>query len=145
MRSLAILMALCGACSTATKANLIESSISDYRRRQELFEATLEVLDRNPEYVDEFFQLTLRHHATLERFVVNETRALKDPKLARLVSMYLRDEPRAFEEIMEQSFEHSANRPAAQRALAAALRKALHDPEKRKTLEKTLKEALEGE
>jgi recombinational DNA repair protein (RecF pathway) len=131
----------CG-CATSTKAALIEKGVADDRRRQEIFEATLEVLDRNPQYVDEFFAMTRKHHATLERFTVDETRALKDPKLARLNATYLRDQPEALQEVMEQILAHAEDRPGAQKALADAMKSAFKDPTQRKTLKESMKAAL---
>jgi hypothetical protein len=129
-------------CATSTKSALIEKGVADDSRRHELFEATLEMLDRNPRYVDEFFELTRQHHATLERFTVDETRALKDPKLARLNAMYLRDQPAALQEVMEQILIHSEDRPDAQKALADAIKSAFKDPTQRKTLKESIKAAL---
>jgi len=142
MRVLIALALVSTACATSTKSSLIEKTVHDDQRRHEIFEATLEMLDRNPAYVDEFFEMTRKHHATLERFTVNETRALKDPKLARLNALYLRDQPEALQEVMEQILEHSDNRPGAQKALADAMKAAFKDPAQRKTLKESMKAAL---
>jgi len=145
MRLLIVLaLAACG-CATSTKATLIEKGVADDQRRHEIFEATLEVLDHNAAYVDEFFEMTRKHHANLERFTVVETRALKDPKLARLNAMYLRDQPEALQEVMEQILAHSDNRPEAQKALADAIKAAFKDPNQRKTLKESMKAALKDE
>ncbi|HXU68571.1 MAG TPA: hypothetical protein VN947_04540 [Polyangia bacterium] len=145
MRVLLFFALAASACATSTKATLIEKGVADDKRRQEIFEATLEVLDRNPQYVDEFFEMTRKHHATLERFTVDETRALKDPKLARLNAMYLRDQPEALQEVMEQILAHSEHRPDAQKALADAMKAAFKDPAQRKTLKESLKAALKDD
>lgn len=142
MRTWGLLILFAAGCSTTTKATLIEKGLRSDKERHEIFEATLQMLDRNPAYVDEFFELTLKHHATLERFTVNSARSLADPTLARLNAMYLRDQPRALKEVMEQILEHSENRPDAQQALSEAMKDAFKDPDKRATLKETMKDAL---
>ena len=142
MRVLLLFAVATAACATSTKATLIDKAVANEQRRHEIFEATLEVLDRNPEYVDDFFAMARQHHATLERFTVDETRALKDPKLARLNAMYLRDQPEALQEVMQQILEHSDDRPGAQKALADAMKAAFKDPTQRKTLKESMKAAL---
>ena len=145
MRFILVVAVAASACATSTKSTLIEKGVADDQRRHEIFEATLEMLDRNPAYVDEFFEMTRNHHATLERFTVNETKALKDPKLARLNAMYLRDQPEALQEVMEQILAHSDNRPGAQKALADAMKSAFKDPTQRKTLKESMKAALKDQ
>jgi hypothetical protein len=42
-------------CSTAAKENLMRSALDDRDAREEWFQATLEILDSHPEYVDHFY------------------------------------------------------------------------------------------
>jgi len=144
MRGIALALCLAG-CSAATQSTIIEKGVASPKERHRAFEAVLVLLDRNPDYVDEFFALARKHHATLERFTVNQARALADPKLARLTAMYLRDQPDSLRQVVEQLLEHSEHRPAAQKAFADALETALHDPQMRTTLKESLKEALKGD
>jgi len=137
-------VALAG-CSAATQSVVIEKGMRSDTERHRAFEAVLQMLDRNPDYVDEFFALARKHPAALERFTVDETRALADPKLARLMAMYLRDQPASVREIVTQLIEHIDQRPEAQKALADAIEAAFKDPHQRQALKETLKQALKGD
>lgn len=140
-----IVVLLLAGCSAHTQSALIETGMKSATERHRAFEAVLEMLDHNPDWVDEFFELARKHRATLERFTVDETRALRDPKLARLMAMYLRDQPESVREIVLQLIEHIDQRPGAQKALADAIEAAFKDPHQRQVLKQTLKQALKGD
>jgi hypothetical protein len=110
-------------CATSSKAKLLEKAYQNPERRRELFEANLEVLDRNPEYVDQFFALARQHPPTLERFVENQSAQLDhDPALAAMTAKHLRRHPKGLEVTMAQTLDAAERDGAARRAIANAVR-----------------------
>jgi hypothetical protein len=156
-------------CATSTKAKILEKSFADAERRHELFEANLEVLDRNPAYVDEFFAQARKHPATLDRFIENQSRALEtDDPLAAMTAEHLRAHPKALQRTMINTLDAVERDGAGRRAVANAMReraaiaadivveehdalsalgkamasKAAKDPAKRDDLRKAVKDAV---
>ncbi len=110
-------------CATSTKASLLEKTLRNDKERHELFEANLEVLDRHPGWVDEFFRLTLQHRATLDRIVEDQTAELEsNPMLARLTAEHLRRDPKALQITMTSVLDAVEHDAAARRAIANAVR-----------------------
>ena len=119
-----LLALLLGAgCATSTEAKLLEKGYSKDERRHKLFEANLEVLDRNPTYVDEFFAMARQHPRTLQRFIENQSRTLEhDPELATMTAEHLRAHPRALEMTMIHTLDAAERDGAARRAIANAMK-----------------------
>jgi hypothetical protein len=107
-------------CGVTLKRDLVATTFDNYGERQEFIEATLEVLDRHPEYTDEFFAHALRHPATLDRFVMNTTAHLSDPEMAALTARYLVRNPRGLHEILVQTLD-AARGTEPKRAIASAI------------------------
>jgi hypothetical protein len=121
MRSVLALLLL-GSCATSGKAKLITVAFEDQGRRRDLFEATLRVLDRNPEWVDEFYALARSHRPTLEGFIENTARDLSNEKLATITARHLAAHPAGLRTILERSMDAASDHPAAKKAIAEAVR-----------------------
>jgi hypothetical protein len=120
MRLLLAVLLLAG-CATSTKAKLITAAFDDPGRRRELFEANLRVLDRNPEWVDEFYAEARSHRPTLERFLENAARTLSDEKLAGMTARHLVAHPAGLRTVLERSMDAASGNPAAKKAIAEAV------------------------
>lgn len=125
MRTLAPLVtavALAGAaCSPEGKAEITDQAFDDPGRRTEMLEATLRVLDAHPDYVDELFQLTLRHPRTLDRLLANTARGVEQRELARRVAGHLTAHPDGLREVMIATLDAARDRRKAQGAIVDAM------------------------
>jgi hypothetical protein len=110
------------ACTVAQKRQAVEVATDDPGRRREAFEATLRVLDENPAYVDEFFQLARGHEATLGRFLRNSARALDEPWLAEATAHELVLAPAGLRQVMVATVDAARDRPDARAALLGSMR-----------------------
>jgi hypothetical protein len=90
-------------------------------QRAEALEATLRVMDENPEYVDELFALAARHPATLERFLQNHARNLTRDELARMTAKHLAAHPPGLKHVMIKNLDEISDDPAAMQAVAEAM------------------------
>jgi len=108
-------------CSAAQEKPAIETVLTSPATRQESFEATLRVLDAHPEYVDEFFRLTLKHPSTLERFLDNDARNLENDDLARRTAAHLAAHPAGLYRIMLKTLDAISDKPLAMSAVAKAM------------------------
>ena len=108
-------------CSVGQKQNLLETAFDDDGRRQEFFEATLRVLDENPEYVDEFFVHAKKHPKTMDRFVSNTARDLRDEKLAAMTAKHLAKNPESLKQVLVQTLEAAKTDAKARQAIATAI------------------------
>jgi hypothetical protein len=113
------------ACSPSVKTRraVLDSALSTQPARQKSFEATLQVLDEHPEYVDELFQQLLEHPPALNRFLAVSVSGLKDPAFAALLARHLTRQPRSLTEVMVQVLEAGRDKPEAQQAMARSLEK----------------------
>jgi hypothetical protein len=111
------------ACTVPQKKAAVAASVDDPERRRESFEATLRVLDENPEYVDEFFRLALeRHPATLGRFLRDTVRTYDDSeKLVEWSAAELVQEPPSLHRILVATLDAAAEREPARAAIARAI------------------------
>lgn len=109
------------ACSPAQKRPVVATALDDPEMRRESFEATLRVLDANPQYVDELFQKTLAHPKTLDRLLQNTARQLRDEKLARHAARHLTAHPESLKMTLIASLDEMADQPDAMNATAAAI------------------------
>jgi hypothetical protein len=109
------------ACSASQKQAAVETAVDDPDRRRETFEATLRMLDRHPEYVDEFFQQALAHPATLDRFVKDTVARLDERELATKVAAELAARPASLHRILVETLDAAAPRPDAQAAIGRAI------------------------
>jgi hypothetical protein len=114
------------ACSVAQKKAAVEATTGDAGRRRELFEATLRVLDENPAYVDEFFELARDHRATLGRFLRNSARALDERWLAEITAEELVRAPAGLRQVMVATVDAAGDRPEARAALLGSMRDRAH-------------------
>jgi hypothetical protein len=123
MRHAALVTAVLGiaGCTTHGKAEITEAAFEDGARRVEILEATLRVLDAQPRYVDELFQLALRHPRTFERLLANTAGGLADRDLAELVARQLVAHPRGLERVMIETLDAAKTKPKAQAAIVGAI------------------------
>jgi hypothetical protein len=110
-----------GGCSAGAQKPAIATALDDPGRRQESFEATLRVLDENPQYVDELFQASLKHPATLDRLLRNTARELERDEFARFTAKRLVAEPKGLQQILIATLDDASDDPAALRAAANAM------------------------
>jgi hypothetical protein len=108
-------------CSTTTKESLMRAALERDEARKEWFEATLRILDKRPEYVDEFYVLAREHPATLDRFIDNTSRGLKDEELARMTARHLVKHPASLRQILVQTLRQSEKWEGARAAIAKAI------------------------
>lgn len=117
-----VLVVLALACTVSQKREAVEVGTADPGRRQELFEATLRVLDEKPEYVDEFFQQAKKHPATLGRFLRNTAGELQASRqLTEWTAAELVREPGSLEAILVATLDAAAERKPAREAIARAI------------------------
>jgi transcription termination factor NusB len=121
-----IALTLSSACSAGTQKPAIETVMKNDEQRAEALEATLRVMDENPEYVDELFALALRHPATLERFLENHARNLTQDELARMTAEHLAAHPPGLKHVMIKNLDEISDDPAAMQAVAEAMLERSH-------------------
>ena len=123
MRHLLLVVALATlfGCSIGQKESLLETAFAEKERRQEFFEATLRVLDDNPEYVDEFFVHANKHPKTMDRFVSNTARELQNEKLAQMTARHLAKNPASLKQVLVQTLEAAKTDAKAREAIATAI------------------------
>ncbi len=122
--SLLLLLPLAGCIhSTGVEPRrfFMDKAMKNEVERRELFEATLRVLDENPEYVDQLFRLMLEHRSSLNRFLAINSSGLDDPQYAGLMARHLVRHPAPLTEVMIQVLEAAKDNPEAQRAMALAM------------------------
>ncbi len=112
---------LSGGCSTTTKESLMRSALEGDEARQEWFEATLRILDTRPEYVDQFYELVRKHPGTLDRFIQNTSRGLKDEQLAQMTARHLVKHPPSVYQVLIQTLRESDGWEGARAAIADAI------------------------
>jgi hypothetical protein len=110
------------ACTVGQKRAAVGVATDDAGTRREMFEATLRLLDENPTYVDEFFQLARAHPATLGRFLRNNARALDERWLAEATAEELVRAPAGLRQVMVATVDASADHPDARAALLGSMR-----------------------
>ncbi|WP_257448595.1 hypothetical protein [Archangium lipolyticum] len=123
--SLLLLLPLAGCVhSTGVEPRrfFMDKAMKNEVERRELFEATLRVLDENPEYVDQLFRLLLGHRSSLNRFLAINASGLDDPQYAALMAHHLVRNPEPLTEVMVQVLEAAKDEPEAQRAVLTAIR-----------------------
>src|SRR5258706_14662262 len=94
---LAVLLCACGPRATQV---VVGKAMGPDKSRHDTMEGTLRVLDENPGYVDEFFQLARRHPATLDRFIADTARDLHEPELSQRTAKHLVRNPDGLRRIL---------------------------------------------
>jgi hypothetical protein len=115
-----LLMTLAG-CSAGAQKPAIASALDDSEMRRESFEATLRVLDENPEYVDELFAAARRHPATLDRLLRNTSRELEQDEFARFTAQRLVTRPEGLKRTLIAVLDEASDDPAALRAVSEVM------------------------
>jgi hypothetical protein len=109
------------ACTPAQKRPVVATALDNTETRRESFEATLRELDEHPEYVDEFFEITLRHPKTLDRLFWNNAQHAHHEPLARLNAERLVDAPPGLKTVLIATLDASQDRQQALEATAEAI------------------------
>lgn len=99
----------------------IETAMSSEGSRRDSFEATLQIMDENPEYVDELYAATLRHPDTLDRFVRNVAKGLSNDELARMTARRLAENPDSVKAMMRALIQEAQKDERARRAVLQAI------------------------
>jgi hypothetical protein len=99
----------------------VDVALRDDTQRKAALEATLRVLDENPQYVDELFQLTLQHPRTLDRFLKNTAKGLEQDELARRTAARLVEEPGGLQRILIATLDEASDQPVALAAVSRAI------------------------
>jgi hypothetical protein len=112
---------LASGCTSAQKRPLVATALDDAEMRHESFEATLRVLDEHPDYVDEFFQLSLQHPRTLDRLLHATAHQLEQEDFARHAAERLTEAPQGLEMTLIASLDAMQDEPEAKAATARAI------------------------
>ena len=104
------------------KRYFMDKAMKVERERLELFQATLLVLDKHPEYIDELFQQLLGHEPALNHFLAINASGLDDPQYAALMGRHLVRYPESLTEVMVQTLDAAKDDPAAQKAILKSMR-----------------------
>lgn len=148
-----LLVTLSLGCSAGAQKPAIATALDDRERRQEAFEATLRVLDEHPEYVDDLFRATLRHPATLDRFMQNTAKELERDEFARFTAKRLVADPEGLKRVFIAVLDEASDDPAALKAISevmaerpqlAAIVVVQSDASLRRTLHALLAEVLKN-
>jgi hypothetical protein len=115
------LFLLATSCAASTQKPAIDAALSDPQMRQESLEATLRVMDENPEYVDELFSASLRHPKTLDRFLKNTARELERDEFARFVAARLVTSPTGVKRVLISTLDAASNKPEVLKAVSEAM------------------------
>jgi hypothetical protein len=110
------------ACAASSQKPAVDAALENDKMRRESFEATLRVLDDNPEYVDEFFASALRHPKTLDRFLQNTAKGLERDSLARMTGRRLAEQPTGLTRVMVATFDQVSGNPAALEAVSLSIK-----------------------
>lgn len=106
-----------------TQKAVLEEVVDEPSARRKTFEATLRMLDENPEYVDEFFALLLEHPPAMNRFLAINASGLDDAQYAALMARHLVRHPAPLTETMVQVLIAAKDKPESQRAIALGMEK----------------------
>ncbi len=101
------------ACSAGAQKPAIATVLDNDERRHESFEATLQVLDENPDYVDELFAVVLRHPKTLDRLLAVTAHELERDEFARFAAKRLVGSPAGLKQTLIASLDEASDDPAA--------------------------------
>jgi hypothetical protein len=112
-------VAACGVGGKKTVAKTALDAMSDADRR-ESWEASAQLLDRHPDWVDELYASVRKHPATMNRFLADTTRDLADPALAKPTAELLASQPASLEEVLVDTIDSALSRPDARRAILRA-------------------------
>lgn len=119
------LSAATSGCSTSTKKSVAKSALESRspETRRDDFEATVRALDEQPGFVDEFYAVARQHPITMERFLANAARDLKNPDLAAMNAALLVKEPASLEEELVATVDAAVKEPKARMAIDRAVAK----------------------
>jgi hypothetical protein len=108
-------------CSAGAQKPAIASALDDPEMRRESFEATLQVLDEHPEYVDDLFAVARRHPKTLDRFLHQTGRELEQDEFARFTAQRLVAHPEGLKRTLIAALDEASDDPVALRAMSEAM------------------------
>ena len=111
----------CGACGVGAEKSAIDAALEKPALRAQTFEATMRALDQHPDWVDELYRVARRHPPTMNRFVANDTRDLREKDLARTTAADLAENPASLERIFIETIDASHGHPEARAAIARAV------------------------
>src|SRR5258708_35837521 len=108
-------------CSAATQQKAIDKTLDSMtaEQRRAAFQDMAVVLDKHPDWVDEFYAVARTHAPLMRRFLTDATRDLNDPKLAATTGELLAAEPASLERVLVATVD--AARPTKEDRLAIDL------------------------
>jgi hypothetical protein len=89
-------------CGAAVQQKAIDKTLDTMtaEQRRGTFQDMAAVLDKHPDWVDEFYAVARAHDPLMRRFLTDATRDLKDPKLAATTGELLAAEPASLERVL---------------------------------------------
>jgi hypothetical protein len=113
-----VVAAALSGCTAHGKAEVTDKAFENPETRREMLEGTLRVLDDHPEYVDEMFELSLKHPKTFDRLLSDTAaRTDTDEDVAQRQAERITAHPRGMQRVMVNAFDLLPKRPKAQQAL----------------------------
>lgn len=111
------------ACAGPQKGKVVEKTLETMsaEQRRGAFDTTAAVLDRNPEMVDEFYEVAREHPEMFHRFLANSARDLKERELARETAELLVENPESLEQVMLVTLALAEHDPEARAVLARVM------------------------
>src|ERR1051325_6554353 len=105
-------------CGAAAKQQVIDKTLDTMtaEQRKRTFQDMAAVLDRHPDWVDEFYAVARTHPPLMRGFLKDAARDLKDPKLAATTGELLAGEPASLERVLVATID--AARPSKEARLA---------------------------
>jgi hypothetical protein len=111
------------ACGAGAKQQAIDKTLETMtaEQRRSTFHDMATVLDRHPDWVDEFYSVARTHPALMKRFLTDATKDLKNPELARTTGELLAQEPASLEQVLVSTVDASQPNREARAAIDRAV------------------------
>jgi hypothetical protein len=108
-------------CGASAQSNAIEQAMRNDKERDTAFEATARMLDRHPEWVDEFYRVARRHPTMMLRILRDTAHDLDQPRLAGATAEMLAQKPSSLEQTVVSTMDRAAIEPESRRAVDRAI------------------------
>jgi hypothetical protein len=113
------------ACGASAKQQVIDKTLETMsaEQRRSTFQDMSAVLDRHPDWVDEFYSVARTHPALMKQFLTDAAKDLKNPELARTTGELLAHEPASLEQVLVSTVDASRSNGEARAAIDRAVAK----------------------
>src|SRR5258708_10854328 len=97
------------ACGAGAKQQAIDKTLETMsaEQRRSTFHDMATVLDRHPDWVEEFYSVARNHPALMKQFLKDAAKDLKNPELARTTGELLAQEPASLEQALVSTVDAS--------------------------------------